>query len=234
MKKQNRGLTPREMKIGTRTLITFEAAAKWRAEREAASTATPEKAAPSAPPNENGCPAGQPNRARSMCTSEQSVRCEGTRCGQISSWRRSQLPAKMPFSVARVAPRKPGFRSGLPRLSPCGRHFAESDRMPPQKTRPEAKRRREEDKRRRESIQRAIEQARQHPSPTFVLNKTADQGASNTLAEWRALLDREREHRRRMFETLPTGGKQHRVAVREWWGTVSEVLKGIQNVTDLG
>ena len=39
-----RGLTPREMKIGTRTLITFEAAAKWRAEREAASTAPPEKA----------------------------------------------------------------------------------------------------------------------------------------------------------------------------------------------
>jgi predicted DNA-binding transcriptional regulator AlpA len=33
MKKQNRGLTPREMKIGTRTLITFEAAAKWRAGR---------------------------------------------------------------------------------------------------------------------------------------------------------------------------------------------------------
>jgi hypothetical protein len=44
MKKQNQGLTPREMKIGTRTLITFEAAAKWRAEREAASTAPPEKA----------------------------------------------------------------------------------------------------------------------------------------------------------------------------------------------
>ena len=62
MKKE--GLTPREMKIGTRTLITFEAAAKWRAEREAASTAPPEKAAPSAsrPPNENGCPTatGQP------------------------------------------------------------------------------------------------------------------------------------------------------------------------------
>ena len=38
------GLNPREMKIGTRTLITFEAAAKWRAEREAASTAPPEKA----------------------------------------------------------------------------------------------------------------------------------------------------------------------------------------------
>ena len=36
-----------------------------------------------------------------------------------------------------------------------------------------------------------------------------------------------------MFETLPTGGKQHRVAVREWWGTVSEVLEGIKNVTDL-
>jgi len=35
-----------------------------------------------------------------------------------------------------------------------------------------------------------------------------------------------------MFETLPTGGKQHRVAVREWWGTVSEVLKDIQNVTN--
>ena len=54
MKKQNRSLTPREMKIGTRTLITFEAAAKWRAEleaaakwraeREAANTARPEKA----------------------------------------------------------------------------------------------------------------------------------------------------------------------------------------------
>jgi predicted DNA-binding transcriptional regulator AlpA len=42
MKKQNQGLTPREMKIGTRTLITLEAAAKWRAEREAASSAPPE------------------------------------------------------------------------------------------------------------------------------------------------------------------------------------------------
>ena len=37
MKKQR--LTPREMKVGTRTLITFEAAAEWRAEREAASVA---------------------------------------------------------------------------------------------------------------------------------------------------------------------------------------------------
>ena len=35
LKKQ--GLTPREMKVGSRTLITFEAAAQWRAEREAAS-----------------------------------------------------------------------------------------------------------------------------------------------------------------------------------------------------
>ena len=42
LKKQK--LNPREMKIGTRTLITFEAAAKWRAEREAASTAPREKA----------------------------------------------------------------------------------------------------------------------------------------------------------------------------------------------
>ena len=41
---ETEGLNPREMKIGTRTLITFEAAAKWRAEREAASTAPPEKA----------------------------------------------------------------------------------------------------------------------------------------------------------------------------------------------
>ena len=41
LKKQK--LNSREMKVGTRTLITFEAAAKWRAEREAASTA-PEKA----------------------------------------------------------------------------------------------------------------------------------------------------------------------------------------------
>lgn len=37
MKKQ--GLTPREMKVGTRTLITFESAAEWRAKREAASAA---------------------------------------------------------------------------------------------------------------------------------------------------------------------------------------------------
>jgi hypothetical protein len=36
-KMRKQGLTPREMKVGTRTLITFEAAAQWRAEREAAS-----------------------------------------------------------------------------------------------------------------------------------------------------------------------------------------------------
>ena len=34
LKKQNKGLTPREMRIGTRTLITFESAAEWRRERE--------------------------------------------------------------------------------------------------------------------------------------------------------------------------------------------------------
>ena len=44
MKKQDRSLVPREMNVGTRTLITFEAAADWRAEREAASTAPTEKA----------------------------------------------------------------------------------------------------------------------------------------------------------------------------------------------
>jgi hypothetical protein len=60
--------------------------------------------------------------------------------------------------------------------------------------------------------------------------------ASPTLeqTEWRALLDREREQRARLSETLPTGGEQHRGAVRAWWGTVSEVLKGIQNVTNWG
>jgi predicted DNA-binding transcriptional regulator AlpA len=42
LKKQ--GESPREMKVGARTLITFEAAADWRAEREAVGTATPEKA----------------------------------------------------------------------------------------------------------------------------------------------------------------------------------------------
>jgi hypothetical protein len=46
LKKQK--LNPREMKVGTRTLITFEAAADWRAEREAASVVE-NKAPPAAP-----------------------------------------------------------------------------------------------------------------------------------------------------------------------------------------
>jgi predicted DNA-binding transcriptional regulator AlpA len=36
-KLKKKGLAPRETKIGTRTIITLEAAADWRAEREAAS-----------------------------------------------------------------------------------------------------------------------------------------------------------------------------------------------------
>ena len=48
MKKQDRSLIPREMKVGTRTLITFEAAAQWRAERQAASVV--EHKAQPAPP----------------------------------------------------------------------------------------------------------------------------------------------------------------------------------------
>jgi hypothetical protein len=39
-KMRNTGLGPREMRVGVRVLITFEAAADWRAERErAAATA---------------------------------------------------------------------------------------------------------------------------------------------------------------------------------------------------
>ena len=38
LKKQ--GLTPRQMKCGSRTLITFEAAAEWRAERERGASKT--------------------------------------------------------------------------------------------------------------------------------------------------------------------------------------------------
>lgn len=38
-KLKRQGIGPREMKLGTRTLITFEAAAKWRAEREAGRSA---------------------------------------------------------------------------------------------------------------------------------------------------------------------------------------------------
>jgi len=47
LKKQK--LNPREMKVGTRTLITFEAAADWRAERQAASVVE-HKAQPAPPP----------------------------------------------------------------------------------------------------------------------------------------------------------------------------------------
>ena len=51
MKKQDRSLVPREMNVGTRTLITFEAAAEWRAEREAASAEAKVKPpTPLAPP----------------------------------------------------------------------------------------------------------------------------------------------------------------------------------------
>ena len=43
LKKQGQG--PREMRLGTRTLITFESAADWRRERERASAAEAAKAA---------------------------------------------------------------------------------------------------------------------------------------------------------------------------------------------
>jgi predicted DNA-binding transcriptional regulator AlpA len=38
-KLKRQGRAPRELKLGSRTLITFESAAQWRAEREAASGA---------------------------------------------------------------------------------------------------------------------------------------------------------------------------------------------------
>ena len=40
-KEKKAGRGPREFKVGRRTFITFEAAAEWRAEREAASNAVP-------------------------------------------------------------------------------------------------------------------------------------------------------------------------------------------------
>ena len=43
LKKQRKG--PREMRLGKRTLVTFESAAEWRRERELASAAEPAKAA---------------------------------------------------------------------------------------------------------------------------------------------------------------------------------------------
>ena len=39
---QKKGLAPRVMKVGLRTLISAEEAARWRAERTAASSGTPE------------------------------------------------------------------------------------------------------------------------------------------------------------------------------------------------
>ena len=56
LKKQK--LNPREMKVGTRTLITFEAAADWRTEREAASAV--EREAQPAPPNKTVTPPTKP------------------------------------------------------------------------------------------------------------------------------------------------------------------------------
>jgi hypothetical protein len=39
-KLKSQGLGPREMQVGARILVTYEAAADWRAEREAATAAT--------------------------------------------------------------------------------------------------------------------------------------------------------------------------------------------------
>ena len=77
LKKQK--LNSREMKVGTRTLITFEAAAKWRAEREAASTAPPEK---------------QERAGRLTKRSDWPQNRKA--CAQISSWRASSLRPKIP------------------------------------------------------------------------------------------------------------------------------------------
>ena len=67
--------------------------------------------------------------------------------------------------------------------------------------------------------------------------KAGDKSSTNDQiglkTKWRTLLDRERKQRARLFQTLPAGGKQHRVALRAWWGVVAEVLRSIQNVTDL-
>jgi hypothetical protein len=43
-KLKNEGLGPDEMRLGSRVFITFESAARWRAEREAATAAATEKA----------------------------------------------------------------------------------------------------------------------------------------------------------------------------------------------
>jgi len=43
-KMRDKGIGPREMRVGSRVLITFESAAIWRAEREAATAAAREAA----------------------------------------------------------------------------------------------------------------------------------------------------------------------------------------------
>jgi hypothetical protein len=55
---------------------------------------------------------------------KQSVRGEGTRCGQISSWRGSPLPPKIPLGAARLIPENsdsaPGCHIFL-RTTLCGK-----------------------------------------------------------------------------------------------------------------
>jgi len=48
LKKKKQGLTPVEMRVGHRCLISFESAARWRAEREAV-TRQPERSGGGAP-----------------------------------------------------------------------------------------------------------------------------------------------------------------------------------------
>jgi hypothetical protein len=72
------GIGPQTMKAGTRTLISFEAAARWRAEREAATAAA--AAASLQPETRNGaaarwrrpqfvrpCPAADQKEKRQLC-----------------------------------------------------------------------------------------------------------------------------------------------------------------------
>ena len=72
LQKMGKSLIPRTMKIGSRTLITCEAAAAWRAEREAASTGA--KVTPPAPPAPPIPPAksrAKPKAARSARRAEE-------------------------------------------------------------------------------------------------------------------------------------------------------------------
>jgi hypothetical protein len=66
------------MKIGTRTLITFEAAADWRAEREAAGAvrANVTKSARSKPGLPKPLRSTPPANARAKATLVKSARCE--------------------------------------------------------------------------------------------------------------------------------------------------------------